>query len=118
MSRRNVALAMLVGLGALVTGAAAGATGVSASADDDKITLTVGVIQDIDTPNVTAGFLVSSYELWNLQYATLTDKAAADFATDIGEERVGPAGRGVARMLRQRPLVDYAVAWLDQNRAA
>jgi peptide/nickel transport system substrate-binding protein len=27
---------------------------------------------------------VSAYELWNLQYATLTDKAAADFATEPG----------------------------------
>jgi peptide/nickel transport system substrate-binding protein len=33
---------------------------------------------------VTAGFLVSSFELWNLQYATLTDKAADDFATIPG----------------------------------
>lgn len=85
MSRRNVALAMLVGLGGLVAGAAATASGAAASSEDNgRVTLTVGVIQDLDTPNVTAGFLVSSYELWNLQYATLTDKAAADFATTPG----------------------------------
>ncbi len=84
MSRRTVALAMLVGLGGLVAGAAV-ATGAGASSDDEaRITLTVGVIQDLDSPNVTAGFLVSSFELWNLQYATLTDKAAADFATTPG----------------------------------
>ncbi|MCU1358954.1 MAG: hypothetical protein JWN99_243 [Ilumatobacteraceae bacterium] len=84
MSRRHVGLAMLVGLGGLVAGAAATATGVAASTDDARVTLTVGVIQDLDSPNVTAGFLVSSYELWNLQYATLTDKAADDFATTPG----------------------------------
>jgi peptide/nickel transport system substrate-binding protein len=53
-------------------------------AAQEPVTLTVGVIQDLDSPNVTAGFLVSSYELWNLQYATLTDKAAADFAIEPG----------------------------------
>ena len=49
-----------------------------------QVTLTVGLLQDIDSPNVTAGYLVSSYEVWNLQYATLTDKAADDFATIPG----------------------------------
>lgn len=85
MSRRTVALAMLVGLSGLAVGAAATATGVSASSDDgERITLTVGLTQDLDSPNVTAGYLVSSFELWNLQYATLTDKAADDFETIPG----------------------------------
>ncbi|HEX4983520.1 MAG TPA: ABC transporter substrate-binding protein [Ilumatobacteraceae bacterium] len=56
----------------------------AAAQDESQITLTVGLLQDLDSPNVTAGFLVSSYELWNLQYATLTDKAADDFATIPG----------------------------------
>jgi peptide/nickel transport system substrate-binding protein len=85
MSRRNIALAMLVGLGGLLVGAAATASGAAASTNGTaRVTLTVGVIQDLDTPNVTAGFLVSSFELWNLQYASLTDKAAADFAITPG----------------------------------
>jgi peptide/nickel transport system substrate-binding protein len=54
------------------------------AAQDAPVTLTVGLLQDLDSPNVTAGYLVSSYEVWNLQYATLTDKAAADFATEPG----------------------------------
>jgi peptide/nickel transport system substrate-binding protein len=54
------------------------------AAQDVPVTLTVGLLQDLDSPNVTAGYLVSSYEVWNLQYATLTDKAAADFATEPG----------------------------------
>lgn len=54
------------------------------AAEDAPVTLTVGLLQDLDSPNVTAGYLVSSYEVWNLQYATLTDKAAADFATEPG----------------------------------
>ena len=50
----------------------------------DPITLTVGLLQDVDSPNVTVGYTVAAYELWNLQYATLTDKAADDFATIPG----------------------------------
>ena len=70
---------------ALVAVAALAVASVAVGADDDeKVTLTVGLMQDLDSPNVTAGYLVSSYELWNLQYATLTDKAAADFATEPG----------------------------------
>jgi peptide/nickel transport system substrate-binding protein len=58
---------------------------VSAStAQQGRLVLTVGLNQDLDSPNVTVGFLVSDYELWNLQYATLTDKAADDFATIPG----------------------------------
>lgn len=56
----------------------------NASGGDEKVTLTVGLMQDLDSPNPTAGYLVSAYELWNLQYATLTDKAADDFATEPG----------------------------------
>ncbi len=56
----------------------------SSAAPAKTVTLTVGLLQDIDSPNVTAGYLVSSYEVWNLQYATLTDKAADDFATIPG----------------------------------
>lgn len=52
--------------------------------DGSGTTLTVGVIQDVDSLNPTAGFLVSSFEVWNLQYATLTEKAADDFATVPG----------------------------------
>ena len=52
-----------------------------ASAQDGDVTLTVGLTQDMSSPNVTVGYLVSEFEVWNLQYATLTDKAADDFAT-------------------------------------
>ncbi len=35
---------------------------------------------------------------------------------ETGAVRVGPAGRGVARFMRQRALVDFAVAWMEQHR--
>ena len=56
----------------------------AAAQDDDVVTLTVGLQQDLDSPNVAVGFLVSDFELWNLQFATLTDKAADDFETIPG----------------------------------
>jgi peptide/nickel transport system substrate-binding protein len=63
---------------------AAGLSGGAAAQDDEQVTMTIGLQQDLDSPNVTAGYLVSAFELWNLQYATLTDKAADDFATIPG----------------------------------
>ena len=80
MSRRRTAA--LAGILTVVTTAAGVTSGVSAQ--DEPVTLTIGLQQDLDSPNVTAGFLVSAFELWNLQYATLTDKAAEDFETIPG----------------------------------
>jgi peptide/nickel transport system substrate-binding protein len=56
----------------------------SAQEDSDQVVLRVGLTQDWDSLNPTAGFLVSEFEIWNLHYATLTDKAAADFETIPG----------------------------------
>jgi peptide/nickel transport system substrate-binding protein len=80
---RRFTVAVGVGIMAAVP-LAAGLTGSAAAQDDEPVTLTIGLPQDLDSPNVTAGFLVSDYELWNLQYATLTDKAADDFETIPG----------------------------------
>lgn len=77
---RRIGLVLLASFIALV--AVAGAT--AQEADDEKVVLTIGLTQDLDSPNVTVGELVSSVELWNLQYATLTDFAADDFATTPG----------------------------------
>ena len=44
----------------------------------------VGTTQDIDSINPLVGALVIDYEIWNLQYATVTDKAADDFAVIPG----------------------------------
>jgi peptide/nickel transport system substrate-binding protein len=97
-----VAGLVVAGIGGLTLAAGAGLA--SASPEDDQVTLTVGLIQDLDTPNVTAGFLVSSYEVWNLQYATLTDKAAADFAIQPGlaeSWEVGDGGLSYTYTLRE-----------------
>jgi peptide/nickel transport system substrate-binding protein len=120
--RLRLALAAVTVSGvALVGVGVAGASGGTTTPDTDSVTLTVGVIQDLDSPNVTAGFLVSSFELWNLQYATLTDKAAADFAIipGLAESWVGSAdGLSYTYTLREGlawsdgvPLTADDVAW-------
>ncbi len=58
--------------------------GSSAVAQDEPLVLVVGNTQAAESLNVTVGALVTDYEVWNLQYATLTDKAANDFATIPG----------------------------------
>ncbi|MEZ5255369.1 MAG: ABC transporter substrate-binding protein [Ilumatobacteraceae bacterium] len=55
-----------------------------AAQEDPAVTLTIGLLQDLASPNVTQGYLVSDYEVWNLQYATLTDFAAADLGVIPG----------------------------------
>ena len=64
------------GLGAVL------ATGPASA--QDTVTFAVGTTQDIDSINPLVGALVIDYEIWNLQYATLTDKAADDFAVTPG----------------------------------
>jgi aminoglycoside 3-N-acetyltransferase len=39
-----------------------------------------------------------------------------DFESDTEAVSVGPAGVGVARLMSQRALIDYAVRWLERNR--
>jgi len=77
-------LAGLVAAAAVALGAAGVAGNAQASTEGGTVTLSVGVTQDIDSPNVTVGYTVAVFEMWNLQYATLTDKAAADFSTIPG----------------------------------
>ncbi|MGA8039583.1 MAG: ABC transporter substrate-binding protein, partial [Acidimicrobiia bacterium] len=55
-----------------------------AQENNDQVVLRIGLTQDWDTLNATVGFSVPSYEIWNLHYATLTDKAADDFAVEPG----------------------------------
>ena len=44
----------------------------------------IGLLQDMSSPNVAVGYLVPEFDVWNLQYATLTDKSADDFSTIPG----------------------------------
>lgn len=52
--------------------------------EDERVVLTIGVTNNIGSFNPLVGVEVPDYEVWNLQYATVTDKAAEDFATIPG----------------------------------
>jgi peptide/nickel transport system substrate-binding protein len=56
----------------------------SAQEEDDQVVVRVGDTQNWSTLNPISGFLFADYEVWNMQYATLTNKAADDFAVEPG----------------------------------
>ena len=69
----------------------AGLTAVAAQSQDDgggegskPVTFDVGDPQGIDSMSPLIGVTLAAYEAWNIQYATLTDKAADDFETVPG----------------------------------
>ena len=69
----------------------AGLTAVAAQSQDDggggggkPVTFDVGDPQGIDSMSPLIGVTLAAYEAWNIQYATLTDKAASDFHTIPG----------------------------------
>ena len=70
---------------AVVAVLAAGATTISAQGQDGgNVTFDVGEPQGIDSMSPLIGVVVPAFEAWNIQYATLTDKAAEDFHTIPG----------------------------------
>ena len=73
-------LASLALAAAVLAAAVTAATG----SETKPVVLNVGDTQGIDSMNPIVGVTVPAYEAWNLQYATLTDKAAKDFATTPG----------------------------------
>ena len=90
----------------------AGLTAVTAQSQDDgrprkasRSTFDLGDPQGIDSMNPLIGVTAAAYEAWNIQYATLTDKAANDFHTIPGlaeswkgsdDERPGPTSSATA----------------------
>jgi ABC-type transport system substrate-binding protein len=51
----------------------------AAFAQEDVVTLRIGLTQDWETLNPTSGFAVSEFEIWNVMYAGLTELSADDF---------------------------------------
>jgi len=59
------------------------ATGLSTNASaDEKLVFSVGVTQEIDSLNVTVGYLVIDFEIWNMTLPFLTNRAADDFSLE------------------------------------
>ena len=52
--------------------------------DGKQVVFDVGDPQGIDSMSPLIGVTVAAYEAWNIQYATLTDKAAKDFSITPG----------------------------------
>ena len=77
--RRLVTAGIAVAAAALTATVAAPAV----SAQDD-VTVIIGLTQPWETLNPVAGFAVSEYEFWNIQYAPLVNRAAADYAPEPG----------------------------------
>ena len=85
------------------------------------MTFDVGEPQGIDSMNPLVGQLVPSYEAWNLQYATLTDKSAEDFSTIPGlaeSWKKSDGGRTYTYKLRDglkwsdgKPLTSKDIVW-------
>jgi peptide/nickel transport system substrate-binding protein len=74
---------LLAALAVLTTGGAlalAGAGTAALGATPAKVTFTVGITQDVDSLNPFTGIVSSAYEMYQLNYDTLTDYAAKDFS--------------------------------------
>ena len=77
---------------------------------------------DIPRAQVLQGspVMVEGQRRW-VEYAEIEDHAedfasiGEGFAAASGAERRGPVGSGLARLARQRDLVDYAVGWLERR---
>jgi peptide/nickel transport system substrate-binding protein len=103
----------------------AGLTAVSAQSQDDgggkQTVFDVGDPQGIDSMSPLIGVTLAAYEAWNIQYATLTDKAPGDFHTIPGlatSWKGSDDGRTWTYKLRDglkwsdgKPLTAEDVAW-------
>ncbi len=72
------------GLGAAALLLTAGVLPTPAAQAQDEVTMIIGLTQPWETLNPVSGFAVSEYEFWNIQYAPLVSRAAADFALEPG----------------------------------
>lgn len=76
---RLVVAAAAVAATAAASGLAVGA--LPASGAEAKTTFTVGIKQDVDSLNPFTGIVSSAYEIYQLNYDTLTDYGQKDFST-------------------------------------
>ena len=76
----NIKARLLAGM-TLLAMLVAGLAAVSAQGQGEAVTFDVGDPNGIDSMSPLVGVTAAAYEAWNIQYATLTDKAAKDFHT-------------------------------------
>jgi peptide/nickel transport system substrate-binding protein len=73
-----LAFAVATATGTAATGAAGTTTTTPGSTG--PVTLTVGILNDVDSLNPFTGIVAEAYEVWGTMYDTLTGYAAEDFA--------------------------------------
>ncbi len=76
------AVALALGLG--VTVSAAASSSASSSPSAKKTVFTVGITQDIDSANPFTGIVAEAYEIFQMEYPTLTEYSAKDFSITPG----------------------------------
>jgi peptide/nickel transport system substrate-binding protein len=113
-------LKVLVTVAVVIGSLVAVAIGTAANGDK-KVVLTMGLTNDYDSFSPMVGVEVPDFEVWNLLYATLTDKAADDFHTTPGLAESWTASNGgktFTYKLREglkwsdgEPLTAEDVAW-------
>jgi peptide/nickel transport system substrate-binding protein len=74
----------LAGLAALGLALVPATIGASAATKPSKITFTVGITQDIDSLNPFTGIVSSAYEIYQINYDTLTNYSQKDFSPTPG----------------------------------
>ncbi len=77
------ATSLVVGV-ALAGTASADSSSPSPSASATKTVFTVGITQDIDSANPFTGIVAEAYEIYQMEYPTLTEYSAKDFSTAPG----------------------------------
>ena len=79
------AAATSLALGVALTGtASADSSSPSPSTSAQKTVFTVGITQDIDSANPFTGIVAEAYEIYQMEYPTLTEYSAKDFSTVPG----------------------------------
>ena len=78
--RWAAALAAAALVAAIAGVGAASAQAATDSSGTDPVIFKVGVLQDVDNLNVFKGITASAYEMWGLEYNTLTGYSAKDFS--------------------------------------
>ncbi len=73
------ALALALGMGVTVS-AAASSSSSSPSPSSSKTVFTIGITQDIDSANPFTGIVAEAYEIFQMEYPTLTEYSAKDFS--------------------------------------
>ena len=77
------AAALALGLGVTVSAAATSSSS-SASPSSSRTVFTVGITADIDSANPFTGIVAEAYEIYQMEYPTLTEYSAKDFSITPG----------------------------------